>query len=84
MHPNLRGVDHLQVAIMRLRYRGEYAVSDTDFSPTAKAVGTGDWRSVSLRNVSPRRPCSKPPVDSVRHLAVVCACNASQLIGEER
>src|ERR1700730_9817934 len=41
MHPDRGAVDHLQVAVIGARYRGEDAVPDAAFPPPDKAVVAG-------------------------------------------
>ena len=84
MHPDRRGVDHLQIAVIGLRHSGEEAVPHANFGPAPKAVGTGARRPVSLGDVRPGRAGPQPPVNPIEHLAVVGARNAPWLVRQQR
>jgi hypothetical protein len=51
MDADRRGVDHLQIAVVRLGYRVENATPHAELPPSNKAVVAGGVRAVALRNV---------------------------------
>src|SRR5215470_4672999 len=84
MHPDRGGVDHLQIAVIRLRYGIEDAIPHADFRPTPKSIGARRRGAVSLWDVCPGRPCPQSPVDPIQHLAIVSTRNAPWLIRQQR
>src|SRR5947209_3423165 len=85
MDPDRGGadVDHLQVAVIGLRYRLEDTVPDPDLCPAPKPVGAGGGRSVALRNVGPGRAGAQAPINPIQDLAVVRARDTARLVRQQ-
>ena len=64
-------VNHLQVAVVILRYRREDPVPHADLCQASEAVGAGRCRPVVLGDVGPGRTGPDTPIDAVQDLTVI-------------
>src|ERR1700686_3166349 len=83
MDPDRGGVDHLQIALVSLRNGLENPVPDAQLAPADEAVVAGRRWPVSLRNISPGRTRSQPPVDAVQHSAIIGPRHAAWLVRQQ-
>ncbi len=81
---NGRAVDHLYIAIVGGGEDVHHPVPDARLSPSSDAIVAGGARTISFRQVAPRRTGPKHPKNTVQHAAIINTGHASRLIGQQR
>ena len=71
MHPDRRGGDHLDIAVVSSGDALQKPIPDAGFAPAVEAVRAGGVRAIARRNVRPGRARPKPPEDAVEDLPVI-------------
>ena len=84
MNPDMRAVDHHDVAVAGLGHRRQQLVPDPGIAPTHEPIVAGGVRPVALGNVSPRRARAKPPEDPIQHAAIIHPRHAARLSRQQR
>lgn len=83
MNTDTGAVDHDDVAIESFRNLAQNMIPDTGLSPSHEPVVACGIRTISIRNICPRRACPKPPQDAVDHPRVVNAGHAARPIRQQ-
>ena len=84
VHPDRGTVDHLDIALISLRYRLQYPRPVTCLAPAVDAVHTGLMRSVTGRDSAHGAPGAQPPEYPVHYPPVIHSGHPANLRRKHR
>jgi len=79
VNPDMRTVDHHDIAVASLGHRRQQLVPDPSLAPAHEPIVAGAVPPVALGNVSPGRACTKPPEDPVQHPTIIDPRHSTRL-----